>query len=474
MIVKNQSIEVKITKKNIDYYKSLGYNCNLKDYIYVKAEDLTEFSMKEIAVECDICHNIYYVKKSDYSTYKKKSKLGKDDFDCCKECKHIKVETVNLKLYGVKYPSQSELFRNKAKETTFKKYGVENYSQTQECKEKVKKTCIERFGVENFSCTEECKNKVKETNIKKFGTEFYSQTQECKDRIKKTCLEKYGKESFTQTEEFKEKTKETVQNKYGVDFYVQSDEYKKNIKNTLMNKYGVDSAISIPGVQDKIKKTNIERYGVDNPLKSDVVKEKIKNTCLEKYGTEYYCMSEDFAEKYKNTCLKKYGTTKIFQLKQFKNKAKQSNLQKYGYECVFSSPEIRKRIGETLIKNNKVKTSSQQEKIYEILKSKYINSKKNYPCDNSFFDIALFIHDIKIDVEYDGSYWHQDFQRDRRRDEHFKSKGWKILRIRSGRKIPTEEQLINAIDELISTDRMFKEIILDDWNKNMEKVGEVV
>ena len=87
----------------------------------------------------------------------------------------------------------------------------------------------------------------------------------------------------------------------------------------------------------------------------------------------------------------------------------------------------------------------------------------NYVCDRSIFDIALFIDENKIDIEYDGWYWHQDAQKDRNRDEHFKLSGWKILRIKSGNKIPTKDQLIEAINRLIKNGYSYTEIVLDDW-----------
>lgn len=82
--------------------------------------------------------------------------------------------------------------------------------------------------------------------------------------------------------------------------------------------------------------------------------------------------------------------------------------------------------------------------------------------------------EVQVECDYCGKkfpriykswYWHQDSQRDRRRDEHFKSKGWKVLRIKSGHKLPTEEQLFEAIDKLINTNRKYTEIKLDDWKE---------
>ena len=105
-------------------------------------------------------------------------------------------------------------------------------------------------------------------------------------------------------------------------------------------------------------------------------------------------------------------------------------------------------------------------KVFEMLKEKYSDKvvELNYIFSRSILDCALFINNIKIDIEYDGWYWHNP-KDDRRKDEYLKSKGWKVLRIRSGHKIPTIEQLEIAIKKLTTTDKVFTTITLDDWKE---------
>lgn len=68
----------------------------------------------------------------------------------------------------------------------------------------------------------------------------------------------------------------------------------------------------------------------------------------------------------------------------------------------------------------------------------------------------------KIDVEYDGWYWHKDrVQQDRRRNNFLIGRGYKVLRIKSTFQLPTNEQIIDAVDYLINTHHNYKEIILD-------------
>lgn len=62
------------------------------------------------------------------------------------------------------------------------------------------------------------------------------------------------------------------------------------------------------------------------------------------------------------------------------------------------------------------------------------------------------IEGIKIDVEYDGMFWHQDKQRDIRRNNFVQSQGYKVLRIKGAKKdpIPTFEQIDEQIDKLLN------------------------
>lgn len=114
---------------------------------------------------------------------------------------------------------------------------------------------------------------------------------------------------------------------------------------------------------------------------------------------------------------------------------------------------------------NKVSTSSQQIKVKDMIEEMYpeCHLELNYVLSSLFLDLCLFIDDeIKIDIEYDGSYWHKDSQKDRRRDEFVKSQGFKILRIRSGHLLPSKEQLQEAIEKLVGGYN-FTTIILKDW-----------
>ncbi len=85
-------------------------------------------------------------------------------------------------------------------------------------------------------------------------------------------------------------------------------------------------------------------------------------------------------------------------------------------------------------------------------------------------DIVVSIDNIDIDVEYDGWYWHS-FEKDNIRDKFVKSKGFKVLRIKSGKKIPDEKIIFDNINELLNKDILYNEIILEDWNEERYMKG---
>lgn len=90
MLVENQIFDVKITKKNIDTYKSAGYNsAALGKIISVRAEDLTKGSHQKVKVQCDYCGKIIDVAYKDYVRYK----FNKYS---CARCRQAKTSEYNL------------------------------------------------------------------------------------------------------------------------------------------------------------------------------------------------------------------------------------------------------------------------------------------------------------------------------------------------------------------------------------------
>lgn len=200
---------------------------------------------------------------------------------------------------------------------------------------------------------------------------------------------------------------------------------------------------------NKLKEITLERYGVNNIMEVTEIKGKVASTTLDRYGVKS-ALCKDYVNKKQSNSWNEESRQKRIQ----------TNLNKYGYESPLSSPEIREKINQSFYRNGTQKTSSQQIKIFKMLKDIYVDCELNYLVSNCFLDCLVVVNDIRIDVEYDGEFWHQDKQKDRKRDEFLKSLGYKILRIKSAYNIPSIEELKNAIDILVTTNKKYTEIQL--------------
>lgn len=214
----------------------------------------------------------------------------------------------------------------------------------------------------------------------------------------------------------------------------------------------------------KTAESNSLVYGVVNVFQTEVVKDKTKKTLMSKYGIENPSQMDDYREKFTQTSLKRYGVPHPFQSQIVKDKIIKTTIKRYGYKVAIQNPKIKEKAIKTLYKNGNAPVSSEQLKIFEMLSDEGFDVVLNYPYKNFNFDVAIFKDDIKIDLEYDCWYWHKNrLQIDRRRDEISKQDGWKIIRIKSAKLLPTIEELKVEIEKIINTDRMFTQIVLDDW-----------
>lgn len=236
-------------------------------------------------------------------------------------------------------------------------------------------------------------------------------------------------------------------------------------KETCLEKYGVNTHMLVPEIQEKFKNVIYEKYGVDYISQIDTAKEQKKQTCLKNFGVENPMYSEALKAKLEQTNIEKYGCKNPHQNEEVKRKTELTNIKKYGVKNPNQNPIIKEKAMRTMKKNGNVPTSKQQLSLCEIIKTKYPDAILNHPFGTCSLDVFICVDNIKIDIEYDGSFWHTDQQRDIRRDKYLQSQGFKILRIRSGRMMPTNNELFEAVDYLVNTKHHFKEIILKDWQE---------
>jgi len=79
-----------------------------------------------------------------------------------------------LKKYNIYKPT--DLRAESSQNMIFEKYGVVNVFQSEIIKEKLKQTNLEKYGVESATQNNEIKNKIKNTMLKKYGFEYPKQT----------------------------------------------------------------------------------------------------------------------------------------------------------------------------------------------------------------------------------------------------------------------------------------------------------
>ena len=139
-------------------------------------------------------------------------------------------------------------------------------------------------------------------------------------------------------------------------------------------------------------------------------------------------------------------------------------MKKYGVPYSTQAKEVIVKMRKSLQEKGCVPTSQKQLDIYNMLVQLYEEDSciLNYSYDRLNFDCLLIVKGIKIDVEYDGWYWHKDKQEeDKRRNYFLIKKGFKVLRIRSCKEMPTFSQIKEAVDTLVKTNKKLLYIDLD-------------
>lgn len=140
-------------------------------------------------------------------------------------------------------------------------------------------------------------------------------------------------------------------------------------------------------------------------------------------------------------------------------KIRKTNLMKYGCENPMQHPEIQKRLLNNFLMNGgKIPSSVPEKQLINIIRSLGHICITGLQVGKYFPDGVLFYGDIKIDIEYDGLYWHKDKNKDDIRDLYFLENGYKILRIKANREAPSIDQVASSLNELINHDRYYYEI----------------
>lgn len=225
----------------------------------------------------------------------------------------------------------------------------------------------------------------------------------------------------------------------------------KKTRSTMLEKYGAENCMQIPEIRRKAFATLEERYGVSVPSQLPQHAEAMKH-----YDKELA------KEHYIQTCLNKYGVDNPSRLSTVIEKTKKTCVEKYGGESSQCDPSVHYKTIQSMLNGGNILTSKPERQMVELLRSVYGDSccYPQYNFGKCCFDCLLEVQGVRIDVEYDGKYWHNSKQeRDKRRDFYVMRRGVKVLRFRGTTTPPTKDMIIKGVNYLVNSEH--RHLIID-------------
>lgn len=174
-----------------------------------------------------------------------------------------------LERYGVKYPGNSEIIRERRIKTNLEKYGVKSPLCLKSIQEKSKKTKLEKYG--NMCGDLE---KFKHTCLDRYGTISPLLNEDVKAKANRTMIERYGYTNALKNKDCMDKCKQTKLDRYGDENYNNQDQAKK----TRLEKYGYEYSLQVPEISAKCRK-KIKRFGIYFDSQAEV---KVYEFCIDK------------------------------------------------------------------------------------------------------------------------------------------------------------------------------------------------
>lgn len=289
-------------------------------------------------------------------------------------CEICKLEKRNL-------PAQKKAI-DSMKKTIKEKYNVNNISELQSVIDKRKSKWLNK--------TEEEKQKIIEKRENQLITTFGTNWKEILNILSKEgMIKKYGFKHALQIEKFVKKFKEKWSNKTNEE----KNQLVQKIKETKFKKYNNENYIN----RDKINQTNQIKYGGNSPTcEPKIIKireekrnskmfEKVKNY-IEMKGLKFLDNNYEHCYYYHNfKCLKCN-----FEFKQTWNSIQQ------GFTCQNCRPQ-------SIGPNKPEKELQEYIKSFNFQNISFNNHILIFP-----WELDIVIHDLKIAIEYNGFYYHND------------------------------------------------------------------
>ena len=200
-------------------------------------------------------------------------------------------------------------------------------------------------------------------------------------------------------------------------------EYKEKISEKIKEAHKND-----PTIIERISK-NIKKFYIDHP------EEKIKAGKRSKQRWKDPKLREQMIDSLKKTTqTQKY---REFQRQNMLEISKDLEWRKKVSEgtkkALDNKPEMKEKRRQYMLNGGAsyagsfvTNPSKPQVELYNIIKEIYPEAILNYPILN--FNVDIVIPSLQLAIEYDGSYWHQDEDYDKQRQNKIEQKGWKFLR----------------------------------------------
>lgn len=214
-----ETVEINITSRTVNHYRSKGYKIPMKYSdkskkeilnsdvsILVNVLDLPASSHIRIKYKCDNCGKEFETSYCDWNKSKYKE-LG----DLCRDCAvKIKLPKAMEDKYGYPNAAQVQSIIDKKNKTDLEKYGNKWHIASPEIRDSINRILIEKYGVDNPMKNEEIKNKAMATNNSKYGGNSSLCCAEIKEKAQQTCLAKYGVKNPAQLKEVQDKARKTL------------------------------------------------------------------------------------------------------------------------------------------------------------------------------------------------------------------------------------------------------------------------
>ena len=286
-------------------------------------------------------------------------------------------------------------------------------------KETCRQTVINRYGVENVSKSSVVKDRICNTFKEKYGVEWVGQSKEVQAKQKATCIEKYGVPTPFQMDDFQEKSIQTCRKKYGTDYATQSQEVKSKITASYIDKTGFTNPSYNPDVIDKRRETNFKNFDGKWFTQTDEMTQSNHGLFLNRHkniigetDSTYIVSCED------NKCTLCESKTFEIDKNVFVQRSSQSTVI-----CPIKLP---------LMDN----ASLAETELLDYIKSIYDGEIETG--DRSIIsplELDIVIPDKHIAIEFNGVFWHSDFNprmcKTYHRDKSLKcrDKGYQLLHI---------------------------------------------